>query len=187
MQPAEEDDESIETLIHIHTTGILPGMDSGAEGILFDDEIPVISWTSEGLDYDRYLRGFKRGPTGVYKSLMSLSREYNAVCAVLMVGSRKGLETDYAVGLDDESASHLSVTRNEAVWDEWFAKRQVVFVPSLAQSLYAEKIRYSEFMFVRSGMFIPALYLGTEACVFLGFKDVPADPASLLQQMATTA
>ncbi|MCG8686692.1 MAG: hypothetical protein MI892_17570, partial [Desulfobacterales bacterium] len=176
---------SMESLIMTRTTGILPGADDMEDAFLFDDETPVLAWSAEGLDYDRYLRGFKKGATGVYKSLMSLSKEYNALCGVLMAGTRKGLESDYAVGLDDESASFLSVTKNESVWDAWFAERKVVVVPDLADSPYAEKTRHNEYRYIKAALFLPALYHGAEAYLFMGFKEAPSDPMALLINVET--
>jgi len=170
----------METLIETRTTGILPGMDLTDDDFRFEDETPELAWSEDGLDYDRFLKGFKKGATGVYKSLMSLSKDYNAICGVLLAGSRKGLETDYAVGLDDESATHLSVTRNEGVWSDWFGERKVVFVPNLPASLYAEKTRLNEFRFIQSALFLPAIYHGSQSYIFLGFKEAPADPVSML-------
>ena len=172
---------SMESLIMTRTTGILPGMDLTDDEFLFDDETPYLSWSEEGLDYDRYLKGFKKGATGVYKSLMTLSKDYNAICGVLLAGSRKGLETDYAVGLDDDSATYLSVAKNEAVWDTWFNERKVIYVPQLSNSLYAEKTSHNEFRFIKAALFMPALYHGSHAYIFLsGFKDTPIDPMAML-------
>ena len=99
---------------------------------------------------------------------MSLSKEYRgAICGILLAGSPKGLQTDYAVGLDDESATSLSVTRDEAIWQEWFASRQIIFVPDLKNSPYSRKTPHSE-------------YRNISAALFLGFKVVPSDPLSLL-------
>ena len=111
---------------------------------------------------------------------MSLSKDYNAICGVLLAGSRKGLETDYAVGLDDDSATHLSVTRNEPVWSEWFNERKVVCIPNLPGSLYAEKTSHNEFRLIRSALFIPAVFHGSQSYIFLGFKEPPTDPLSML-------
>ena len=176
----EDSGESMESLVMTRTTGILPGMDSLEGNFQFEDETPELSWSADGLDYDRFLRGFKKGATGIYKSLMSLSKDYNAICGVLLAGSRKGLETDYAVGLDDESATHLSVTRNEPVWSEWFSERKVVFIPNLSGSLYSEKTSHNEFRYIRSALFMPVIFHGSQSYIFLGFKDPPADPLSML-------
>jgi low affinity Fe/Cu permease len=158
----ESDTESVsmESLIMTHTSDILPGLDEIDEEFSFGEDSPVLNWFQDGLDYDRYLLGFKKGATGIYKSLMSLSKEYNAICGVLLAGSRKGLETDYAVGLDDDSATQLSVNRAETIWDEWFNQREIIFVPKLSESKYADKTRHNEFRFIKSAIFIPATYRG---------------------------
>jgi low affinity Fe/Cu permease len=172
--------ESMESLVWTKTTGILPGSGIEDADFNFDNEVPELVWSPDGLEYDRYLRGFKKGTTGIYKSLMSLSKNYNALCGVLLVGSRKGLESDYALGLLDESANLLSVTRNEPVWSEWFSDRKVVFVRSLSESLYREKTRHNDFHNIRSAVFIPAVYHGSQSYLFLGFKEPPADMISML-------
>ena len=174
-----DDGISMESLIMTRTTGILPGVDS-ADDFEFDDEIAVLAWSDDGLDYDRYLRGFKKGVTGIYKSLMGLSKQFHAVCGVMMASSSKGVETEYAVGLDDESAATLSAAAGEEVWEQWFSKRRIVFVPDLSSSLYAEKTRHVEYRHVKSALFIPVVYNGSQSYVFLGFKEVPQDLMSLL-------
>lgn len=174
-----DDGISMESLIMTRTTGILPGVDS-ADDFEFDDEIAVLAWSDDGLDYDRYLRGFKKGVTGIYKSLMGLSKQFHAVCGVMMASSSKGIETEYAVGLDDESAATLSAAAGEEAWEQWFSKRRIVFVPDLASSLYAEKTRHVEYRHVKSALFIPVVYNGSQSYVFLGFKEVPQDLMSLL-------
>lgn len=174
-----DDGISMESLIMTRTTGILPGVDS-ADDFEFDDEIAVLAWSDDGLDYDRYLRGFKKGVTGIYKSLMGLSKQFHAVCGVMMASSSKGIETEYAVGLDDESAATLSAAAGEEVWEQWFSKRRIVFVPDLSSSLYAEKTRHVEYRHVKSALFIPVVYNGSQSYVFLGFKEVPQDLMSLL-------
>ncbi|MDF1566671.1 MAG: hypothetical protein P1P77_01485 [Spirochaetaceae bacterium] len=178
----ESDTESVsmESLIMTHTSDILPGLDEIDEEFRFGEESPVLNWSQDGLDYDRYLLGFKKGATGIYKSLMSLSKEYNAICGVLLAGSRKGLETDYAVGLDDDSATQLSVNRAETIWDDWFNQREIIFVPNLSESKYADKTRHNEFRFIKSAIFIPATYRGAPSYIFLGFKEAPADPLALI-------
>jgi|GEM_PF-692388 len=175
-----EEETSMESLVMTRTSGILPGMESLDEEFSFDEGTPVLAWSESGLDYDRYLKGFKKGATGIYKSLMSLSKDFNAICGVLLAGSRKGLETDYAVGLDDESATYLSASKTEPVWDEWFRERDVVFVPDLSTSFYAEKTSHNEFRYIRSALFLPAVYHGAPSYIFLGFKDSPADPMAIL-------
>lgn len=170
---------SMESLIMTRTTGILPGVDS-ADDFEFDDEAAILTWSDDGLDYDRYLQGFKKGVTGIYKSLMGLSKQFHAICGVMMAGSQSGMETEYTVGLDDESASRLSVAQDEDVWKQWFSKRQIVFVPDLSSSLYAEKTRHVEYRHVKSGLFIPVLRGGSRSYVFLGFKEAPQDLMSLL-------
>ena len=178
--PSSQDDGiSMESLIMTRTTGILPGVDS-ADDFEFDDEIAVLAWSDDGLDYDRYLRGFKKGVTGIYKSLMGLSKQFHAVCGVMMAASSKGIETEYAVGLDDESASTLSAAVGDEVWKQWFSKRRIVFVPDLSSSLYAEKTRHVEYRHVKSALFIPVVYNGSQSYVFLGFKEAPQDLMSLL-------
>lgn len=174
-----DDGISMESLIMTRTTGILPGVDS-ADDFEFDDEIAVLAWSDDGLDYDRYLRGFKKGVTGIYKSLMGLSKQFHAVCGVMMASSSKGIETEYAVGLDDESAATLSAAAGEEVWEQWFSKRRIVFVPDLSSSLYGEKTRHVEYRHVKSALFIPVVYNGSQSYVFLGFKEVPQDLMSLL-------
>ncbi len=172
--------DSMETLVKTRTIGILPELDDLGDGFDFGNETAELIWTDEGLDYDRFLQGFKKGATGIYKSLMSLSKDYNAICGVLLAGSRKGLETDYSVGLDDESATNLSITRNESLWSEWFGDRRLIFVPNLSGSLYAEKTSHNDFRYIRSALFLPVLYHGSQSYIFLGFKDPPSDPLTMI-------
>jgi hypothetical protein len=171
---------SMESLIMTHTSDILPGLDEIDEEFSFSEDSPVLNWSQDGLDYDRYLLGFKKGATGIYKSLMSLSKDYNAICGVLLAGSRKGLETDYAVGLDDDSATQLSVNRAESIWDEWFSQRKIIYIPKLSVSEYAAKTHHNEFRFIKSAMLIPATYRGAPSYIFLGFKEAPGDALAVI-------
>ena len=169
---------TMESLIINKTTGILPEVDENS--MFFLDESAKITWSDDGLDYDEFLSGFKKNTTGIYKSLMKISKQYNAICAVLLSGSDNGLESEYSVGLDGDSAACLSVDMDEQAWVEWFSNRQIVFVPNLKSSLYSGKIQRSDYRYIQSGLFIPALFQGSHSYIFLGFKEVLADPTLLL-------
>ena len=173
--------ESMESLIKTRNSGdILPGTDFDEDDFGHSNTSDHFVWQEDGLDYDRYLRGFKKGATGAYKSLMSLSKDLGAICGVLMAGHRKGLACDYAVGIDDDGAACLAVDRSEQIWDDWFSQRRIVVIPQLAQSAYGVKTRHSEFRFIRSAILLPVVYHGAPSYVFLGFKRLPSDPLTVV-------
>lgn len=175
-----EHSDPIESLINSEITDVLPEAESGNGDLHFAHESSELSWREDGLDYDRYLREFESGSTGVCKSLMKLSKEYRAICGTLFLSSKKGLVTDYTVGLSDECAAQLSVARGEKLWTEWFEKRLLVFIPDLPNSPYASRTEHYEFRYIRAAIFIPIIYSGTSSYLFLGFKEVPEDLMGLL-------
>jgi len=172
--------DSMESLIETRTMGILPGTEPNNENLHFAHGVPELSWREDGIDYDRYLRNFESDSTGICKSLMKLSKEYRAICGALFLSSKKGLVTDYAVGLSDECATRLSVARGDKLWSEWFGKRLVIFIPELSNSPYASRTKHHEFRYIRAAVFIPIIYSGHSSYLFLGFKETPEDPMGLL-------
>jgi len=175
-----EHGDSIESLIKSRTTGILPSAESDDKDLHFAHDFPKLSWQEDGLNYDQYLREFESGSAGVFKSLMKLSKEYKANCGTLFLNSKKGLEADCSVGLSDECAIQLSVTRDEKIWSEWFERRLMVLIPNLSNSLYANKIEHYEFRYIHAALLIPIIYSGTPSYLFFGFKKAPEDPMGLL-------
>jgi len=158
----------------------LPSAESDDKDLHFAHDFPKLSWQEDGLNYDQYLREFESGSAGVFKSLMKLSKEYKANCGTLFLNSKKGLEADCSVGLSDECAIQLSVTRDEKIWSEWFERRLMVLIPNLSNSLYANKIEHYEFRYIHAALLIPIIYSGTPSYLFFGFKKAPEDPMGLL-------
>jgi len=172
--------DSIESLIKTNVTGILPGVKSDDKNLPFAHKYLDLGWQKDGLDYDRYLQNFEPNSTGIYKALMKLSKECGAICGALFLSSKKGLVTNYAVGLSEGCAAQLSVRRSEKLWTEWFERRLAVFIPELSNSPYASKTGHYEFRYVRAASLIPIIYAGTPSYLFLGFKEVPEDFMKLL-------
>ncbi len=62
-----------------------------------------IVFGENGVDYDRFLEGYKRGEGGVLKSLMEFSRIWNARVAAILVEAEGGYRLEYAIGIEFEN------------------------------------------------------------------------------------
>ncbi len=87
------------------TTGRTAGARSGES----DDGDAIIRSCVFGLDYDRYLEGFRPDDGGVMRSLVYFTRSANARSALLAVSENESFTVTYQLGVDDSCDGRLSV------------------------------------------------------------------------------
>ena len=124
-----------------------------------------------GIDYDGYLEGFRRGKTETdrLRSLVDLSRSLRAVNAGIFVATGGRFEAKLKVGLLDHAGT-LAFSAQEPVGARYLHPRKAVVVAgslekvtALARHFHPDDLKY-----MQGALFLPAVYQGANAVLFLG-------------------
>jgi len=126
--------------------------------------------SDNGIDYDRFLLGYRRNEGGILKSLIEFSRVWNARAAGIFVDTDGGYRLEHAIGIDNEQGSGGVITDAGGIVARLrqgrralLVKRPIEEYPELVSALGGGSLPFQGRF-----AFLPIEYRGRPAYFFIG-------------------
>jgi len=185
-----KDSSSLESIIGFGDVDLSFSMEDEAESR--DDSavgLPTASNTAllneAGFQYDVFLERYRSGKIGMLKSLMKISQRTGALYAAILAKQGDNWIIYDSVGFDKELTSNVVLQRNDELYQRFLAARQpVIFDLEQAQKYLYGIVSDRDREYINAVLFIPAIFQGAEAFLYLGLKKVAADIESILQALS---
>ncbi len=141
----------------------------------------------DGINFDQYVTAGSGSQSSLkeLRGLTKVSRVFNALSAVILTSGEEGLHVEHGIGLEDTNTDGLLIPYSSTVYERILANRYFLFlrtkttgIPTL-DSLFREEGSRS----FNSSLFMPIIFRGKPAYLFLGIKQSDIDIISSLRQI----
>ena len=185
-----KDSSSLESIIGFGDVDLSFSMEDETENR--DDSViglPEASNTAllneAGFQYDVFLERYRSGKIGMLKSLMKISQRTGALYAAILARQGDNWIIYDSVGFDKELTSNVVMQRDGELYQRFLAARQpVIFDLEQAQKYLHGIVSERDREYINAVLFIPAIFQGGEAYLYLGLKNVAADIESILKALS---
>ena len=142
-------------------------------------------FTSTGFQYDAFLNRYRSGKIGILKSLMKISQRTGALyAAILSQRNDKWFMYD-SVGFEHDRAMNTIFSSHDEIYTNYLQKRQPIMLDISKTSDELKKlISENDMEYIKSLLFLPAIFQEKEAFLFLGMKKVPLEINSIIRALA---
>ena len=134
-------------------------------------KVKKIQFFKDGLDYDNYLAQFQGGnrETLTLRSLIELSRKVKAVGSAISYKRRDSYVPALSVGMRDVEA-RFRFTAGEPFYERFLEKRKTLIIQEPLENIkaFAGKFSRDDFSYIKGAIFLPTMFRGQEAVLFLG-------------------
>ncbi|MFO7729690.1 MAG: hypothetical protein R6V86_02890 [Spirochaetia bacterium] len=138
-----------------------------------------------GFQYDVFLERYRSGKIGMLKSLMRISQRTGALYAAILERQGENWIVYDSVGFDKELTSNIVMQRNDELYQRFLAARQpVIFDLEQAQKYLYGIVSDRDREYINAVLFIPAIFQGGEAFLYLGLKRLATDIEGILQALS---
>ncbi len=141
------------------------------------------TFVSEGLDFDKYVVDGGLPSLAELKALIKVSHIFDALTAAILVQGEEGLYVEHGIGLEESESSRLCLNYTSSLYEIIFSKRYFVSVKKKKTGISAldgmfkdETTRY-----FNGSLYMPIVFRGKQAYLFLGLKDAGTDFISRLK------
>ena len=139
----------------------------------------------EGINFDAYVAGGKQSSLKELRALTKVSHSLNALTAAILVRGEEGLYVEHGIGFEETDTGVFCLSYSSSLYEVVFHKRYFLCVnvkttgiPALDTIFKDESTRYSN-----SSLYLPIVFRGEPAYLFLGLKEPDIDIISGLQRI----
>ncbi|MFP4429695.1 MAG: hypothetical protein ACLFPV_00400 [Spirochaetaceae bacterium] len=159
---------------------LFPISDAGADQDSPDDKVREegtyqsrMLLTEQGLDYDRFLAGYKQNESGVFKSLVTFTRIVKARAASIFLKKETTCVAAYTLGIDDACAAELRVPVDSFLYREILGKQKAILFrhPLHHYADFHGVCSDSLFSYIGRVVICPIRFRGEEAFLFLSARE----------------
>jgi len=189
-EDAEEDEDiSIEEIIGFGEVELPFSLDEEKNKIpestsrVFEGEYSL--FTSTGFQLDAFLRRYRSGKIGILKALMKISQKTGALYAAILSRQDDKWFMYDSVGFDQDRKLDTIFTTDDDIYKKYLQTRQpVVLDLTKTDEHLRELISERDMEYIRSLVFMPAIFFEKESFLFLGMKTVVQDITGMVKDLA---
>jgi hypothetical protein len=150
---------------------------------VFEAEYSI--FTSTGFQMDAFLRRYRSGKIGILKALMKISQRTGALYAAILSRQDDKWFMYDSVGFDQDRKLDTIFTVDDAIYTKYLQTRQPVMLDlTKTDEHLRELISERDMEYIRSLVFLPAIFFEKEAFLFLGMKTVVQDISGMVRDLA---
>ncbi len=129
--------------------------------------------TEQGLAYDRFLAGYKRNDSGIFKSLVTFTRIVKARAASIFLKKETACVPAYTLGIDDACAAELRIPVDSFLYREILGKQKAILFrhPLHHYAGFHGVCSDSLFSYIGRVVICPIRFRGEEAYLFLSARE----------------
>ncbi len=180
-----EDFESMLNLQHVDLLDTIPEVKEEEADIPIRVKKEKFFYVNEkGIDYKRFLRGYKNDERGIVKSLMEVSQKCKALCGAILEEAKGEYRAAHTIGLDNRSKFGLFV--NEDPLYQYMEEKQVILGNLPLELINSLRSKLSEIdrQYIKSFVFLPLDLKNGPAYLFLGFQTYEIDLDTTIQSLS---
>ncbi|TVQ24928.1 MAG: hypothetical protein EA383_09635 [Spirochaetaceae bacterium] len=142
-----------------------------------------------GLDYDRYLEGFRPDDGGVMRSLVYFTRSANARSALLAVLSDESFDVSYQLGVDESCDGLMSIASQSELGEEVLRTGSALYADVALSDIPGFQFRCdSEHLgSFRPVVFLPVGFRGTAAYLIMSMYPDSGSIEDIISRLRTNA
>ncbi len=138
-----------------------------------------------GFQYDVFLKQYRSGKIGMLKSLMKISQRTGALYAAILAKQDDNWVLYDSVGFDKERTNNIVLRQSEDFYKRFLAQRQpIMFDLDQAQGHLHNLVSERDKEYIRAVLFIPAIFQGVDAFLYLGLKSVAPDVNGIIKALS---
>ncbi len=170
--------------------GDLSGDESAVHRSVFDtvepgviEDFPV---TERGVDYDRILGRFRRSESGIYRSLVAVTRAWNAKSGVIFVEEGDSYLPRFSIGLVEDCRAKLEIGKRSELHRQIIKPRRILLIkqPLDEISYFNRECDTSQLGFLRRSMLLPIVFRDSDAYLLIGVAESTETIAEAIQPIA---
>ncbi len=129
--------------------------------------------TDSGIDYDRFLFGYKRNESGVFKSLVTFSRIAKARAASIFVKKETACVPAYTLGIDDACSDAIRIPVDSFLYRQILGQQKAILFKHPLQYFddFSGVCSDSLFSYIGRVVICPIRFRGEEAYLFLSTRE----------------
>ncbi len=129
--------------------------------------------TESGIDYDRFLSGYKRTESGVFKSLVTFTRIAKARAASIFVKKETACVPAYTLGIDDACSEAIRIPVDSFLYRQVLGKQKAILFKHPLQHFadFSGVCSDSLFSYIGRVVICPIRFRGEEAYLFLSARE----------------
>jgi len=139
----------------------------------YDEDEERFFITERGIDYDRFLRGYKKSESGVFKSLIEFTRVGRVRVASIFVDFGERLRPEYTLGAEEQCMDKIEIPKSSPFYSQVLGKRSVLLLryPLDRYELFHGKCDEEQFNYIGRILFVPIVFRQKDAYLMLGVKE----------------
>ena len=154
-----------------------------------EEQNAIIRACSFGLDYDRYLEGFRPDDGGVMRSLVYFTRSANARSALLAVLGDERFDVSYQLGVDESCDGLMSIESQSELGEEVLRSGSALYADAALSDIPGFQFRCNgeHLESFRPVVFLPVGFRGAAAYLIMSMYPESGSIEDIISRLRTNA